>query len=66
MASMACGDVSLRGVSVDIGKWAVDLNQDLWGQPVGLGMNAAGRFRSRLTVRGFRATHLLPWEQPQL
>lgn len=42
MASMACGDVSLRGVSVDIGKWAVDLNQDLWGQPVGLGMNAAG------------------------
>lgn len=46
MASVACGDVSLRDVSVDIGKWAVDLNRGLWGQPVGLGMDAAGRLEA--------------------
>ena len=61
MASMACGDVSLRDVSVYMGRWSVDLNRDLWGQPVGLGMDAAG-----LAVRGFGATYLFPWEQPRL
>lgn len=66
MASVACGDVSLRDVSVDIGKWAVDLNRGLWGQPVGLqGWMLLGDWKQS-SLCGFRASHLLPWEQPRL
>lgn len=51
----------IKGCFCGHGRWAVDLNRDLWGQPVGLGMDAAG-----LAVHGFGATHLFPWEQPRL